>query len=328
LQRIRQSKASIGIQGLLSVAQRNPATLASSDLGFAVGPRLNAAGRLDDMSIGIECLLSEDKDHALSLATQLDELNRERRQVEQSMQQDALAIVEKLALDQAAPPAIYVLHDDTWHQGVVGLVASRVKERTARPVLALAPSDKDGEWKGSARSVQGIHIRDLLARVDALHPNLMAKFGGHAMAAGLSLQENNLAKFSQILQQVAHEMTAGQDWSQVVWTDGSLSADHFDLGLAEELRNSTPWGQGFEEPIFEGVFEVVDARVVGDTHAKLKLLPDGSRQPLDAICFGYLDTHEQLPKGVIQAVFRLDVNEFRQRTNLQLLVQHINLQAW
>lgn len=327
LQRIRQGHGCVGIQALLNVAKRNPATLAASDLGFAVGPRLNAAGRLDDMSVGIECLLSDDEGHALSLATRLDELNRERRQVEQSMQQDALAIVDKMSLDDVEPPAIYVLHDESWHQGVVGLVASRVKERTFRPVLALAPSDKEGEWKGSARSVEDIHIRDLLARVDALHPNLMAKFGGHAMAAGLSIEARNLARFTQVLGQVAIDMTAGKDWRQVLWTDGSLAADDFDLALAEQIRHSTPWGQGFEEPLFEGVFEVMDARVVGDTHAKLSLRPEGGQQSLDAICFGYLDKHEQLPMGMVQAVYRLDVNEFRQRTSLQLLVQHINLQA-
>ena len=321
--RIRQGKACAGIRALLTVGNRNPTRLASSDLGFTVGPRLNAAGRLDDMSVGIECLLSDNDDQAMVLAVQLDELNRERREVEQSMQQDALAIVEKLTVDDVNVPPIYALADETWHQGVVGLVASRIKERTHRPVVAMAPGDAEGEWKGSARSVDGVHIRDLLARLDALHPKLLSKFGGHAMAAGFSLHESNLEKFKAALLQVAQEMTAGKDWSHVLWTDGELTAQEFNMELAEQLRQSTPWGQGFPEPVFDGRFEVVEARVVGDTHAKLRLQPIGSNQVIDAICFGYLDTHEALPSGIIRAAYRLDVNEFRERLSLQLMIAHI-----
>ena len=323
LQRIRQGQGCAGIQALLRVGNRNPARLASSDLGFTVGPRLNAAGRLDDMSVGIECLLADDADTAMALATQLDELNRARREVEQSMQQDALAIVENLGVSEETLPAIYILHDKSWHQGVVGLVASRIKERTHRPVLALAPSDKEGEWKGSARSVEGLHIRDVLARVDALHPGLISKFGGHAMAAGLSLPQENIAKFEAALIAVAEEATADRDWSQVIWTDGELTANDFNMEFAESLRQSTPWGQGFPEPLFDGQFEVIDARVVGDTHAKLKLRPLNANLEIDAICFGYLDKHESLPQGTVRAAYRLDVNEFRERLSLQLIVQYI-----
>lgn len=323
MQRIRQGQACPGIQALLTVGNRNPARLASSDLGFAVGPRLNAAGRLDDMSVGIECLLADDAERAMALAGQLDDLNRERRQVEQSMQQDALAIVETISVDQQSKPAIYTLSDDTWHQGVVGLVASRIKERTHRPVVAMAPGDAEGEWKGSARSVEGVHIRDLLARLDALHPNLMIKFGGHAMAAGFSVDQKNLAKFKQALLQVAEQMTVGRDWRHILWTDGALQADEFTMELAEQLRQATPWGQGFPEPLFDGEFEVLEARVVGDTHAKLKLRPLKGTQAIDAICFGFLDSHEALPNGTIRAAYRLDVNEFRDRQTLQLMIQHI-----
>ncbi|RBP51537.1 single-stranded-DNA-specific exonuclease RecJ [Arenicella xantha] len=324
MQRIRQGQGCAGIQALLTVGKRNAARLSSSDLGFAVGPRLNAAGRLDDMSVGIECLLTDDPDKAMALALQLDELNKERRNVEQSMQQDALAVVEKIELDDTAEtPPIFVLSDATWHQGVVGLVASRIKERTKRPVLALAPSDADGEWKGSARSVEGVHIRDLLARVDALHPNLILKFGGHAMAAGLSVRERDLARFKRVLHDVALEMTANHDWSQIVWTDGALQSDEFNLELADQLRTISPWGQGFPEPVFEGEFKVVDSRVVGETHAKLVLQPVGGEQQVDAIFFGYLDTHAELPSGTIRAVYRLDINEFRERLSLQLMLQHI-----
>ncbi|MFT6724501.1 MAG: single-stranded-DNA-specific exonuclease, partial [Arenicella sp.] len=257
MQRIRQGQACAGIQALLTVGKRNPLRLSSSDLGFAVGPRLNAAGRMDDMSVGIECLLSDSFEQAMVLATELDELNRERRQVEQSMQQDALEIVEKITIDDATLPSIYCLSDETWHQGVVGLVASRIKERLHRPVVALAPGDGDDEWKGSCRSVEGVHIRDVLARVETLYPGLMGKFGGHAMAAGLSLKGKNLPRFKTAIVDVMDQMTKGHDWSHVLWTDGALQAGELSMETAEQLRQSTPWGQGFPEPLFDGQFEVM-----------------------------------------------------------------------
>jgi len=324
MQRIRQGQACAGIQALLTVGKRNPLRLASSDLGFTVGPRLNAAGRMDDMSVGIECLLSDNFEKAVALATELDELNRERRQVEQSMQQDALAIVEKVTIDDSGVmPTVYCLSDESWHQGVVGLVASRIKERMHRPVVALAPGDGEDEWKGSCRSVDGVHVRDVLARLDALHPGLMTKFGGHAMAAGLSLKAKNLAHFKVAIVEVMNEMTKGKDWRHVLWTDGALQADELNIETAEQLRQSTPWGQGFPEPLFDGEFEVVESRIVGDTHAKLRLKPVGTSQVIDGICFGYLDTHEALPEGVVRIAYRLDVNEFRERLSLQLMIQHI-----
>jgi single-stranded-DNA-specific exonuclease len=323
MQRIRQGQACAGIQALLTVGKRNPLRLSSSDLGFAVGPRLNAAGRMDDMSVGIECLLSDSFEQAMVLATELDELNRERRQVEQSMQQDALEIVEKITIDDATLPSIYCLSDETWHQGVVGLVASRIKERLHRPVVALAPGDGDDEWKGSCRSVEGVHIRDVLARVETLYPGLMGKFGGHAMAAGLSLKGKNLPRFKTAIVDVMDQMTKGHDWSHVLWTDGALQAGELSMETAEQLRQSTPWGQGFPEPLFDGQFEVMEARVVGDTHAKLRLKPIDGSQLIDGICFGYLDTHEALPDGIVRVAYRLDVNEFRDRLSLQLMIQHI-----
>jgi len=323
MQRIRQGQACAGIQALLTVGKRNPLRLASSDLGFTVGPRLNAAGRMDDMSLGIECLLSDDLEKAMVLATELDELNRERRQVEQSMQQDALAIVEKIAIDDSSLPTVYCLSDETWHQGVVGLVASRIKERVHRPVVALAPGDGENEWKGSCRSVEGVHIRDVLARLDSLHPGLMTKFGGHAMAAGLSLKAENLSQFEVALVQVMDDMTKGVDWRHVLWTDGELLADELNIETAEQLRQSTPWGQGFPEPVFDGEFDIVESRVVGDTHAKLRLKPVNGTNVIDGICFGYLNTHETLPKGRVRVAYRLDVNEFRERLSLQLMIQHI-----
>ena len=323
MQRIRQGQACAGINALLTVGKRNPMRLSASDLGFAVGPRLNAAGRLDDMSVGIECLLSDSEDKAMALALKLDDLNRDRRVVEQSMQEDALAIVDQLSVDQDNKPAIYVLHDESWHQGVVGLVASRIKERNNRPVLALAPSDKEGEWKGSARSVEGVHIRDILARLDALNPGLMLKFGGHAMAAGLSLLGKNLERFKLELNAVAEEMTADKDWGQSIWTDGELAPNDFTIETANELRQISPWGQSFPEPIFQGRFEVIDARLVGEIHAKLKLQPIGTTQHIDGIYFSYLSKHDELPQGQITAVYKLDVNEFRDNLSMQLMIQHI-----
>ena len=323
MQRIRQGQACFGIDALLTVGKRNSSRLSSSDLGFAVGPRLNAAGRLDDMSVGIECLLADSEEKAMSLALQLDQLNKERREVEQSMQQDALAIIEQITLDETEQPDIYILHDDSWHQGVVGLVASRIKERTNRPVLALAPSDTEGEYKGSARSVEGIHIRDVFARLEATHPNLMDKFGGHAMAAGLSIDGKKIPEFKRALESVVKEMTEGHDWEQVLLSDGELDSQEFNMEFAEQIRQLSPWGQGFPEPLFDGYFEVIDARVVGDTHAKLKLRPLVGDQHIDAICFGYLSSHDSLPQGEIRAAYRLDVNEFRERKNLQLMIQYI-----
>jgi len=311
MQRIRQGQACYGIQALLIAGKRNPARLSASDLGFAVGPRLNAAGRLDDMSVGIECLLCDDMDSAMSLALRLDEL------------EDAQAIVDQIMLDKQSQPPIYVLHDESWHQGVVGLVASRIKERTHRPVVALAPGDKEGEWKGSARSVEGVHIRDVLARLDAVHPDLMGKFGGHAMAAGLSLSEQKLSEFQTALLAIAQEMTAGKDWSQVLWTDGELAATDFSIETSDLLRQLTPWGQAFPEPVFEGDFIVLESRLVGDIHAKLKLQPVGATKGIDAICFGYLNDHAELPVDQVRVVYRLDVNEFRERQSLQLIIQHI-----
>ena len=323
MQRIRRGFACEGLKALLAVGNRNTSRLASSDLGFAVGPRLNAAGRLDDMSVGIEALLTDDPAQAMAYAVQLDELNKERKQVEQSMQQDALGIVDKLSVEEQSDQTIYVLHDESWHQGVVGLVSSRIKEKLNRPVIALAPGDAEGEWKGSARSVEGIHIRDLLARVDAIRPGLMTKFGGHAMAAGMSVKTNKLSEFIKVVTEVSNQFTQGHDWSRVIWTDGALSAQDFNLELADQLRQCSPWGQAFPEPLFDGEFEVVDTKIVGLTHLKIRVRPVNSQQMIDGICFGYLEKTDELPVGKIRMAYKLDVNEFRDRLSLQLMIQHI-----
>lgn len=322
LQRIRQGSGCVGIQQLLKVANRDSHKTKSSDLGFAVGPRLNAAGRLDDMSLGIECLLTNDLNRAQQIAEQLDDLNRQRREVEQKMQTEAQAIVDQINLDTEQPNA-YVLHDSNWHQGVVGLVASRIKERTNRPVLAFAPSDDGSELKGSARSVKGVHIRDLLARVDALHPELITKFGGHAMAAGLSLDPARLTQFEQVFKQVVDQELAEHRWQQTILSDGELSNNELNLELVKQLDEISPWGQGFEEPTFDGEFDVVEAKAVGEIHLKLKLQQANDSQVLDAIAFGYLSAENDLPTGRVRVAYRPDINEWRERQNLQLIIEYL-----
>ena len=326
LQRIRAGLARPGITALLQVAKKDFRYIAASDLGFSVGPRLNAAGRMDDMSVGIECLLANDLTIATRLAQSLDELNKTRREVEDGMREEAIERVKALDVKSSKNAVGYCLHDKTWHQGIVGLVASRVKDRVKRPVAAMAPADitkPEGEWKGSLRSVEGVHIRDVLARVDALNPGLMDKFGGHAMAAGLSIEHGKIDAFSTAFDTALKEMTEGMDWQQMIMSDGELADHEFNLELAEQLRYATPWGSGFVAPLFDGYFEVCDARIVGDSHAKMVLRPQDSDNSYDAICFGYLRDHEHLPRGIIHGAYRLDVNHYQGMKKLQLMVEHI-----
>ena len=326
LQRIRAGQACAGVNALLKVGKREFAHIASSDMGFVIGPRLNAAGRLEDISVGIECLLATDEHRALTLAMQLDELNQVRKEVEQDMRLEANKLVEELSVSKRGNPVGYCLSNQNWHQGVVGLVASRIKEQTQRPVAVLAPADNakpESEWKGSLRSVTGVHIRDALVRVDALHPGLLTKFGGHAMAAGLSLNYDKLDGFKKVFIDVLTDFTAGHDWDQIVWTDGELSEQDFTLAAAESLQSHSPWGQGFPAPVFDGHFEVLDARIVGETHVKMRLRSRNSDEDVDAICFGYLQKRKELPRDLIHAVYRLDVNHYQGRKTLQLMIEHI-----
>ena len=326
LQRIRAGQARPGITALLQVAKKDHRHIAASDLGFSVGPRLNAAGRMDDMSIGIECLLAGDLSSASNFAQSLDQLNKTRREVEDGMREEALNLIKDISVKNSKNAVGYCLYDETWHQGIVGLVASRIKERVKRPVAALAPADIEnpsGEWKGSFRSVEGVHIRDVLARVEALNPGLMNKFGGHAMAAGMSIDQDNISTFAGLFEQVLHEMTEGIDWQQTIFSDGELNEIEFSLDVAEQLRYSTPWGNAFPAPLFDGYFEVLDARIVGDSHAKMVLRPQDSDDSYDAICFGYLRDHEHLPRGIVHVAFRLDVNHYQGMKKLQLMVEHI-----
>lgn len=326
LRRIRAGRAQPGVEALIRVAGRDPARLTTADLGFAVAPRLNAAGRLEDMSHGIECLLEPDADRALALARQLDAINRERRTVQHAMQAQAEEALAGVAgrLEAADLPWGLSLFEPGWHPGVVGLVASRVKDRVHRPVVAFAPADSGSdELKGSARSVGSLHIRDALAALDARHPGLLTRFGGHAMAAGLTMPRLALSTFREAFDREVRAMLAETDLERIILTDGELDEEDFRLDLAERLRFAAPWGQGFPEPRFDGVFRVRDSRAVGGgAHLKLKLEPAAGGRILDAIAF---QTTADMLGGAerIRAAYALEVNEYRNRRTVQLRIEYL-----
>lgn len=322
LARINAGTTCAGIQALLNVARRTARPLTATDLGFGVAPRLNAAGRLEDMSLGIECLLTDDPLAAARIADQLDQINRERRVIEAEMQAQALTAVATLHLDGATLPHGLCLYDASWHQGVVGLVAGRVKDRWHRPTIAFATAG-DGVLKGSARSVSRLHIRDALDGVAARHPGLLTKFGGHAMAAGLTLESTRLDEFRQAFDDEVRRRLTDHDLRPELFTDGALDSAHLTLVFAERLRAAGPWGQGFPEPLFDGRFEIVERRLVGERHAKLKLRPEGG-DVVEAIAFNQAPDGV-LPTGVhVHAVYRLDVNEYRGNRTLQLVIEHMD----
>lgn len=326
LARIRAGRCCTGIQALLTVAGRNARQLVAADLGFAVAPRLNAAGRLEDMSLGIECLLSDDATQARMMAARLDQLNQERRAIEAQMQEDALAALESLALSEDDPglPVGLCLFQEHWHQGVIGILASRIKERLHRPVIAFAPAN-DEEIKGSARSVPGVHIRDVLDAVAAHHPGLLSKFGGHAMAAGLSLPRQNFAAFSAAFDEEVRRHLAAEDLRGVIMSDGELVPEQLNLDFAEVLRAAGPWGQAFPEPLFDGLFDIVNQRVVGERHLKMVVKVPGRDMLLDAIAFN--TGRDAWPQDTVRArvAYKLDVNEYRGQRGAQLLVEHIEI---
>ena len=324
LQRIRAGHCRPGIKALLEIAGRKTARIVAADFGFAVGPRLNAAGRLDDMSLGIECLLAEDGTKAKRLAAELDALNRERREIEADMKTQAMEIVQQVHVQEEQLPLGLCLFEPDWHQGVIGILASRIKERFHRPVIAFARSGPD-QLKGSARSIPGLHIRDTLDAIAARHPDVLQKFGGHAMAAGLSLEEHKLPVFeAAFLKELEARLDDGI-LSSVLESDGALELDDFNLDLAEQLRSAGPWGQGFPEPLFDGSFTVLQQRVVGEHHLKLSVKPEGGNQGLDAIAFNQAADH-QLQKGQqVRLAYRLDSNEYRGLLGLQLVVEVIEL---
>jgi single-stranded-DNA-specific exonuclease len=329
IRRIRAGRAVAGIRALLAIGQRNLAQLTSADLGFTIGPRLNAAGRLDDMSIGIRCLLADSDAEALALASRLDALNAERREIEARMQGDALAAVRSLREPGSGPTRHGVcLFDCDWHQGVVGLVASRIKDRIRRPVIAFARAG-DGSLRGSARSVPGIHIRDVLDAIAARHPELISRFGGHAMAAGLSLEEAQLDAFARAFDEEVARWRDPSIPSNRVETDGELASDEIALETAQALRDGGPWGQAFPEPSFDGRFSVKNARVVGEKHLKMWVQTQDGARAFDAIAFNFLafkvdaDEDPPLPQGDVRLVYRLDINEYKGERRLQLLVDHV-----
>jgi single-stranded-DNA-specific exonuclease len=331
LRRIRAGRGVAGVRALLAVAGRKPADAGTAELGFIVGPRLNAAGRLDDMSIGIECLLADDEALAGALAARLDALNGERRALEAQMQAEALAIVARLgerALG-ATPPAAVTLYDASWHAGVVGLVAARVKDTVHRPVVAFADAGEGadaGHAKGSARSVPGIHVKDAIEAVATGHPGLVVRFGGHAMAAGLTVPVGRVAEFGHAFAREVGRRAGPGLLDGALYTDGPLVRAERTLALAEELRAAGPFGSGFPEPVFDDEFTVVEARALGARHAKLWVRADAGAPPEEAIAFNWLSRPgATLPErgARVRLVYRLDVNEYRGARRLQLLVEHL-----
>ncbi|MBM95793.1 MAG: single-stranded-DNA-specific exonuclease RecJ [Oceanospirillaceae bacterium] len=328
LRRIRAGQTAVGITALMQVAGRNPQRAVSSDFGFIIGPRLNAAGRLDDMSIGIDCLLTDDPNLALDMAQQLDELNRDRKHIEAAMTADAQRFIDEFDAGDALPFGLALHHTD-WHQGVIGILASRIKDKVHRPVIAFADGD-DGLIKGSARSIAGFHLRDALDLVDKRAPGMLVKFGGHAMAAGMTVRKDRLDEFRQAFDQVCREQLSEAQLTQTLEVDGQLDHTEFVLEFAEQLRHAGPWGQGFPEPLFEGVFQLAQQRIVGGRHLKLVLAPDqhaSSGLMLDAIWFN-IDPAQWPNASCHRAriVFQLDINEYRGRRSIQLLVRHLTSQ--
>jgi single-stranded-DNA-specific exonuclease len=321
LKRIRAGCCRPGIGALAEIAKRSLADIVAADIGFTLGPRLNAAGRLDDMGLGIECLLTDSANDAWQMAQALDRLNQERRSIEQTMKIQADDLLRRLHLDADGelPPGL-CLYDVAWHQGVVGILASRIKTQYHRPVIAFAKGDR-GTLKGSARSVTGLHMRDLLADVASRNPGLITRFGGHAMAAGLTLQEVDYPLFKQVFEQATARQMSPEMLEGVVLTDGELQPQEISLEMAEMLRNGGPWGQGFPEPLFLGNFDLQQQRVVGDNHLKLALSSTGSTETIDAIAFNQPPLAD--PERRIALTYRLDVNEFRGNRTPQLIVETI-----
>ena len=311
LKRICAGRACSGINALLKVASRKPEKASTYDLGFVVGPRLNAAGRLDDMALGIECLLAENEEQAYAMAQQLDTLNRERREIEADMQEQALAALEQVEVSENHTLSLY---DPDWHQGVIGILASRLKDKYHRPVIAFARSN-NGELKGSGRSIRGLHLRDALDLVAKRKPHLLQKFGGHAFAAGLTIQECHFEEFTTTFEEIAHSLLTPADLERIIESDGSLETAAMNLNLAKTLTEQV-WGQGFPQPAFQERFAVKSQRVVGEKHLRLKLGKTG--QIFDGILFFH---NEPLPDW-INAVYRLDVNEYNGSQSLQLMIEY------
>ena len=336
LRRIRSGHGRPGINALLKVASKNHQQLTSKDFGFAIGPRLNAAGRMDDMSIGIECLLSVTQDDAESAAQLLDDLNNERKKVEGGMQQQALAALERLPMAEVGSASSLCLFQADWHQGVIGLLASRLKEKYYRPVIIFAPAQEgntndDAELKASGRSIPGFHLRDALDLVAKRIPHALNKFGGHAMAAGLSLNRRYLQEFKQCFEEVAQQLLTPELLVNTLVTDGLPAPQDFTINMARQLRFVAPWGQNFPEPLFDGEFQVANQRLLGadKNHLKLTLQLPNSRQLVDGILFG-IERHGFTQQDLaninrVHVVFEMDVNEFRGNETVQLIIRHLEI---
>lgn len=319
LRRLRAGRGHAGLQALLNVAGCRTQALTATDIGFRLAPRINAAGRLEDMALGIECLLTDDAVHARTLAQTLHGINAERQGVQQGMVEEAEAMLPAFDVAQALPPAL-CLHDPRWHPGVIGLVASKLKERAHRPVIALAPAAPDSETlRGSARSIPGLHIRDTLAAVDAAHPGLIERFGGHAMAAGLTLASSALEAFTRAWTTHVAATLDPAALQAELWSDGELAPHEFDRHHAELLRDGGPWGQAYPEPLFDGVFDIVASRVVGERHLKLQLRCAQLAAPLGAIHFGAADG-PVAPRE--RLLYRLEPDDYRGGDAIQLVVVH------
>lgn len=338
LRRIRAGKSIAGIRALLSVGGKQAYNLVASDLGFAIGPRLNAAGRLDDMATGIECLLTDNDDLAQQYAEELNSLNEERKNIEREMQQQAIMGLQSQALvatihqadaEVNALPWGLCIYDAQWHQGVIGILASRIKDKVHRPVIAFANADTDlsmaeQEIKGSARSIPGLHIRDALDLMAKRRPDILTKFGGHAMAAGLSIKLSHFDEFQRLFDQVCSELLTTEQLDQIIYSDGELTAQDLNLNLAGILKYAGPWGQMFPEPVFDGRFNIINQRIVGSNHLKLTLGVIGSPVCVDAIAFN-IDLDEWLDHSCqqIHCAYQLDINEFRGNQSLQFIIRHI-----
>ncbi len=323
IKRMQAGRACAGIQAILKVAGRDISRVTSTDLGFAVGPRLNAAGRLEDMSLGIECLITDDPYRAQAIAEQLDELNKNRREIEAEMQQQAMQSLQHLesSIQQTDLPYGISLYNGEWHQGVVGILASRIKEKFHRPVIVFA-DDTEATIKGSARSIKGLHIRDVLEEISSQHPGMIVKFGGHAMAAGLSLQKSRFSEFEQAFNEQVKKQLDDDALQGVIESDGELQGHDFNLELAQAIRDAGPWGQSFIEPVFDGEFEVIEWRVVGEKHLKMELQSADAEQAISAIAFNAPSSLLEQGEGFIRAAYRLDVNEFRNKITPQLVVEY------
>ena len=325
LSRIRSGACRAGIKALAEVSKRDLSHLQAADLGFAIAPRLNAAGRLENMSLGVELLVADNMDVARQLAFELDSLNQTRKEFEQEMKTEALSICAKLPkLSQKGQAHGITLYQPDWHQGVIGILASRIKDQFHRPVIAFAQESEESKFiKGSARSITGLHMRDVLERIDTLYPDLIVKFGGHAMAAGLTIHQDHFLKFQKIFDEVINEMIEPELLQGIIYTDGELQAGEFSLEIANLLQQAGPWGQHFPEPTFEGDFKILQQRLLGGSHLKM-MLENRQGMLLDAIWFN-IDTRLFPDLSIKQAkiIYKLDINEYKGTKNLQLRVENV-----